>query len=112
MGKKKYYPIDIIRRIPKEKLSASEKLVLIILSEYRNCDSIYVSAKRIAEEASLSESTVLSVFKSLRIKGILKMRCFRNGQRFLYEKELNAIAIENLAKQETLAISLDDIENT
>jgi len=111
MSKRKSYPIDMIRRVPKENLSSSEKLVLIILSEYRNCESIYVSAKRIAEEASLSESTVLSVFKSLRVRGILRMSCFRNGQRFLYEKELSLGAIEKLANQKTSEVNLDDIEN-
>ncbi len=109
--KEKFYPVDVVRKIPSRVLSATEKLTLILLLDYLNCKEIYVSAERIASEASLSVPTVERAFRKFKRMKIMSTQRTRRGATFLYLKTFNIAFIRALASQpveEPTTLEIDD----
>lgn len=125
--KTNFYPIDAIKKIPKEVLTAHEKLALILLLGYRNCSRIYVSAARVAAEGSMAKSTAENAFRKLTRLGIMKVRKERHRHSYRFYKEFNLDRLASLADQlepnrsashgqrhacEDIDFDLSDIENS
>lgn len=83
---KKFFAVTVVRQISREILSATEKLTLILLLEYRSCKSVFVSASKIAEEGSMSVSTVERAFRKFQHIGIMKVERTRKGHAYRYLK--------------------------
>lgn len=102
----KFYPIKAVRKIPRDVLSGTEKLALILLLDYLNCKEVYVSAARIADEASLSVPTVERAFRKFKQLKIMKARKIRRGTVFLYLKTFDLALIGRLGQ---LPVSTDEL---
>ena len=102
----KFYPIEAIRKIPRDVLSGTEKLTLILLLDYLNCKEVYVSASRIANEASLSVPTVERAFRKFKQLKIMKTRKIRRGTVFLHLKTFDLTVIRGLGH---LPVSTDEL---
>lgn len=102
----KFYPIEAVRKIPRDVLSGTEKLTLILLLDYLNCKEVYVSAARIANEASLSVPTVERAFRKFKQLKIMKARKIRRGTVFLYLKTFDLTIIRQLGQ---LPVSTDEL---
>ena len=94
---KAIYSVKTIKNICGQHLTANEKLLLILILDYQRCESIYVSASTLAEQSSLSESTVKRVFCTLKAKGILHLKKIRSGQSYRYIKVLDIDQLEKLS---------------
>jgi hypothetical protein len=102
----KFYPIEAIRKIPREVLTGTEKLTLILLLDYLNCKEVYVSAARIANEASLSVPTVERAFRKFKQLKIMKTRKIRRGTVFLHLKTFDLTLIREFGKS---SVSTDEL---
>lgn len=92
-----FYPIEAVKSIPREVLSANERLTLILLLDYRKCASIFVSADTLAEQANLGVSTVHRALRRFQELGIIETQKVRIKSRYRYYKRLNLDAIKALA---------------
>ena len=93
---KKFYPIASVRRIPATVLSSTEKLTLILLLDYLNCKEIFVSASRIAQDASLSIATVERSFRKFKRLKLMTTRKIRRGTTYLHVKSFDLELIKLL----------------
>lgn len=108
--KETFFPIDAVRKISPEVLSSTEKLTLILLLDYLNCREIYVSASKIAEQASLSVPTVERAFRKFKQLNIMSTKKVRRGGAFIHLKRFDLNAISCLGDPTLDTEPCDDIE--
>lgn len=110
--KKTFYSVSAVRKIPSNVLSAHEKLVLILLLEYRKCTRTYVSASKIAEEGSMSKTKAESSFRKLVALGIMHVKKERFNHSYRFYKEFDIDRITRLGGgQSSPPIRPSDHEN-
>jgi len=97
--KNNFYPIDAIRKIPKDVLTVHEKLALILLLGYRNCREVYVSAARVAAEGSMAKSTAENAFRKFVRLGIMRVQKKRHRHSYRFYKEFDMDRLASLANQ-------------
>lgn len=92
-----FWPISTIKQIPKEKLSSSERLVLLLLLDWQEGCEIRISAATLSEQSGLHEQTVCRLLRGLVEKGLLEMKQKRRGLKCVYVKKVNKTALAKLA---------------